>query len=78
MWQLFLFFFFFFRFLFLINIHELHSGLMQDGKDIVFVGISSDLASNPAAKDVLDGNITDDECVSFSDWKSRLKITSLN
>ena len=51
---------------FLIKIHELHSELIQDGKEIVsvwvpgHVGISGNLATDSDAKDALDGDTSDE------------------
>ena len=58
----------------LIKIHELYSQLIQEERDIVFVcvsdhvGIRGNSAADSAAKDALDGNISD-ELIPFSDLK---------
>ena len=61
----------------LINIRELYSNLIRDGREIVFVwvlghvGISGNLAADSAAKDALDGDVSA-EYIPFSDFKPRL------
>ena len=61
----------------LITIHELHSELIQDGTEIVFawvpghIGVSGNSAADFAAKDALDGDISD-EYIPFSDLKPHL------
>ena len=61
----------------LTKVHELHSNLLQDEKEILFVwvpghvGIRGNPAADTAAKDALDGDISD-ELISFSDLKSQM------
>ena len=66
----------------LITIHELYSQLIQKEKDIVFVwvpgyvGIRGNSATDSAAKDAIDGEISD-EFIPSSDLKPRLYIFEL-
>ena len=59
------------------KIHELHSDLLQDEKEIVFVWVPSHVgtrensAADTAAEDALDGDISD-EFAPFSDLKPRM------
>ena len=61
----------------LIKIHELYSQLIQEKRGTVFVwvpgpvGIRGNSAADSAAKDALDGDISD-EFIPFSDLKPRL------
>ena len=60
-----------------IKLHELHSELIQDGKELVFVwvlghvGISGNSAAYTAAKDALDGDVWNEDSP-FSDSEPRL------
>ena len=60
-----------------MKIHEEYSDLIRDGKEIVFVWapghvvISGNSATDSAAKDALDGDVSD-EYIPFSDLKPRL------
>ena len=55
------------------KILELHMELIRDGRKIVFgyVGIRANSAADSAAKDVLDGDISD-ELIAFSGLKTRI------
>ena len=61
----------------LIKIHELYSQLIQEEREIIFVwvpghvGIRGNYAADSAAKDALNGDISD-EFIPFSDFKPRL------
>ena len=61
----------------LTTIYALRLDLIKDGKEVVYVwlpghvGISGNLAADSAAKDALDGDVSD-EYIPFSDLKPRL------
>ena len=61
----------------LTKIHELHSDLLQDGREFAFVwvpghvGIGGNTAADTAARDALDGDISD-ELIPVSDLKPRM------
>ena len=61
----------------LTQTHEMYSYLIRDGKEVVFVlvpghvGVNDDSAANSAAKNALDGDVSDNY-IPFSDLKPRL------